>query len=99
MHTEATNPVQAVNYYVMSQGLQDGPFDDLSEAVEFLFKLCGSVYAPPERIASTVVFSVKDNYGDVVKLYGKTLNGNYAQSFTLEETIVKVIQSEQENKS
>jgi hypothetical protein len=63
-------------YYVLSQGLADGPFDK-ARAVEFLYQLCAANNAPPERYKSTVIFSKVGNYQDVVKYHGTKLDGIY----------------------
>ena len=65
-----------VEYFVYSAGFTDGPFDK-EEAVRFLYRLCNDLYAPPERITSTVIFSKTGDYQDVVKFHGTTLDGKY----------------------
>ncbi len=68
-----------IEYFVLSQGFVDGPFDK-KNAIEFLWELCGDkVFTPPERYKSTVVFSRNHETmkEDVVKYYDELLNGEY----------------------
>jgi len=75
-----------IKYFVYSEGFKDGPFDK-AEAVEFLYSLCGSLWAPPERLENTIVYSKTRIYKNVVRYRGAVLDGKYSATHPKQEIL------------